>query len=248
MVEKAKMRASIHPAIRRIVWLIIIIGAIATLIAAICFLFNLGPGITLPFTRTALDIGWLFVFGLMWLVVGLILLWWLRPVTGESDESNNVQQFEEQFMQSQMAQDAHLADIDARVKGFASQMDSLRSLSAHLSDVGKVVQGITARLEGLSDVSNRLHELERRSGGPPATVKDTPAHSDDAGEISQRLHDLDSEIDNLATTIQDAHRRIDNLGDVNGRLDDLESQLDALYVTLQDAHRRIDGLEQGNNR
>ena len=242
------MRAKIHPAIRRIVWLIILIGAIAALSAMIGFVFNLGPGITLPFTRTALDIGWLLVFGFIWLAIGLMLLWWLRPVTGESDESNNVQRLEAQFMQSQMALDARLADVDARVLGFASQLDGLRSLGGRLSDVEKAVQGMTGRLEELGDVSNRLHELERQPGGLHATTRDTPAHRDDAGEISQRLHDLDSELDNLATTIQDAHRRIDKLGDVNTRLDNLESQLDALYVTLQDVHRRIDGLEQGSNR
>lgn len=232
------MRASVHPAIRRIVWLIILIGAIATLSAVIGFLFNLGPGITLPFTRTALDMGWLLVFGLMWLVIGLMLFWWLRPVTGELGEVNTVQRVEAQFLQSQTAQDARLADIDARLKG----------LSAGLSDVESVVQNVAARLEAWGDVSNRLHEVEARSGGPQGTVNDTRAQGADAGESSQRLHDLDSELGNLATTIQDAHRRIDHLGDVNTRLDGLESQLDALYVTLQDAHRRIDALEQGDNR
>jgi uncharacterized membrane protein YccC len=214
------MRANIHPAIRRIVWLIILIGALADVIAAIAFLFNLGPGITLPFTKAALDVGWLFVFGFMWLAVGILLLWWLRPVTGVTDESDNVQRLEAQFRQFQAAQDARLADLDTRLTGLASQLDRLGDLGVRLSGVEKLAQGMRARLERL----------------------------DDAGAISQRPHDLDSELGSLATTLQDAHRRIDSLGDVNARLDELASQLDALYVTVQDAHRRIDGLEQRSNR
>src|SRR5712691_5563943 len=76
------MRTEIHPAVRRITWLMIVVGAGTTLVSIVYLLFNLGPGVMLPFTKTALDTGWLAIFGLLWLVSGVLLLWWLRP--GES--------------------------------------------------------------------------------------------------------------------------------------------------------------------
>src|SRR5712691_5402971 len=64
------MRTEIHPAVRRITWLMIVVGAGTTLVSIVYLLFNLGPGVMLPFTKTALDTGWLAIFGLLWLGPG----------------------------------------------------------------------------------------------------------------------------------------------------------------------------------
>jgi hypothetical protein len=197
------MRASIHPAIRRIVWLIILIGASAVLGAGISFLFNLGPGITLPFTKAALDAGWLFVFGFMWLAIGLLLLWWLRPVPGVFDESNNAQHLEAQLRQSQTA-----------------QLDSLSSFSARLSDVEKAIQGISARLEAQGDAganSQRPHDLDSELGSLATTIQDAHRRIDSLGDVNARLDNLESQLDALYVTLQDTHRRIDGLEQGNNR-------------------------------
>ena len=220
MVE---MPTDIHPGGRRIVGLIIVIGAGAVLIALVYTLFNLGSGVTLPFARTPLDIGWLLAFGLMWLIVGVLLWWWLRPGSGASDPGETLQQLEKrltQFQQLQTAQTTHegrLAELDHRLQGFD---DKLENLSARLADLDKAFQRLSVRLERLD-------------------TADTP------GMTGNRALDLDHEVDNLATSIHDAHTRLDSLSDVNSRLDDLTSQVDSLYVTLQDVHQRLDGIEEG---
>src|SRR3989442_184257 len=108
------MRSDVHPAARRITWLMIIVGAIAVLIAFAYWLFNVGPGVMLPFTRTAFDVGWLFMFGLLWLAVGLLFLWWLRPTAGESEGSEHIRLPAKQTAQFEAALDPRLADINAR--------------------------------------------------------------------------------------------------------------------------------------
>ncbi len=238
------MRAEIHPAARRLTWLIIVIGAVAALIAAFYLVFNPGSGIALPFTRTALDVGWLLVFGAMWLVVGVVMLWWLRPTAGPGTEGSSAREFGDQVAPVQMAQDAHFEQIDARIKSLTSQIEDLNRSTARLDDLERTVEGISARLAGLEDLSSRLNGLERQVNSSHVTAQDQAAHALGGKEP----HDLDAELGSLATAIQDAHARIDNLGDVATSLRDLESQLDALYVTLQDMHRRIDGLEQIDSR
>ncbi len=218
------MRAEIHPAARRITWLTVIIGAVAVITAILYLLLNLGPGIALPFTRTLLDTGWLLIFGLLWLVVGVLMLWWLRPVSTEVND--NGRQFDQQLAQIQTAQNAQISEINTLLKRQDSQLEQM---SARLTDLEKALKGIQL-------------EVQNEASKPRATVKDSLAET-----AANHLRDLDNELGSLATTIQDAHTRLDTLGDVNSRLHELETQLDDLYVTLQDAHRRIDGLEQVSN-
>ncbi len=224
------MRAELHPAARRITWLIIVIGAIAALVAVVYLLFNLGPGITLPFTRTALDTGWLLIFGLMWFVLGLMLLWWLRPLPHDAEHG---QSDAKQVAPFQAEQARHLTDLGTRINGLESQIETI---GGRLNSLESAIQSISERLGKLDDV-RRLR----------ATTNEKSAGGGGSDEVTSSLRDLDSELGSLATSIQDAHTRIDSLGDVSSRLHEVESQLDALYVTLQEAHRRLDSLEQVEN-
>ncbi len=191
----------------------------ATLVALALGVFNSGAGITLPLTRTALDNGWLLVFGLMWLIVGIILLVWVRP-TSDADEP--LQHLEKRLIEFQSAQEQRGTDLHSHLRRLENRLEGMNNLAAlnsfgeRLADLEKAVKRIAAQVEGID------------SAGSP---------------------DVSHELDNLATTLQDAHTRLDSLGDVNSRLDDMTSQVDALYVTLQDIHQRLDVIEgRGNPR
>ncbi|MEP7288769.1 MAG: hypothetical protein ABI947_23705 [Chloroflexota bacterium] len=181
------MRTTIHPAARRIVWLIITIGAVATLVAIVYILFNLGSGITLPFMRTALDIGWLFVFGVMWLIVGLILWWWLRPIPGLSDDAETIQQW-------QAALNKRLTELETRLN---------------------TPQPIIQTTPDAAEIIKRLDSLDKEVDSLATTIQDAHVRLNSLDDVTSQLHDLDTQLDSLYVTLQDVHRRIDSLEQAN---------------------------------
>jgi prefoldin subunit 5 len=212
------MRTEIHPAVRRITWLMIVIGAGATLVAVSYFLFNLGPGVMLPFTKTALDAGWLAIFGLLWLVSGVLLLWWLRP-EGPS------------IARTELSPNKQMAEnIQDLMKRLSSMEETVQRLNTQIGDSGDLADRMTKFDQAL--------EQQKRF---VAASKQAPVNGSDS-----RV--LDHELDNLGTALQDVNKRLDKVDDVANRVHDLDTQLDALYVTLHDVHQRIDSLEQTVSR
>src|SRR5262249_20048389 len=75
------MRTDMHPATRRIVWLIIAIGTITVLAAILMPIFS---------AANPLDSTTPIILGLLWIIVGILLMRWLRPMAEEADETDNV--------------------------------------------------------------------------------------------------------------------------------------------------------------
>jgi hypothetical protein len=180
--REGKMQANIHPATRRIAWLVVVVGAAATCASVIYSRLNLGQGILLPFTGSPLDSGWLFVFGLLWLVTGVLALWWLRPSAEDgvaSPDINRLAQTEARLVVLEKAIQA----ISPKLKtpnGSVNPPDQLHELNLELDSLGTSIQDIHRRLDELRDVNARLDELALQ-------------------------------LDALYITVQDAHKRIDDL-------------------------------------
>src|SRR5262249_41555816 len=127
------MRTEIHPAARRITWLMIVIGAGATLVSIVYGLFNLGPGVMLPFTKTPLDTGWLAIFGLLWLVSRVLLLWWLRPeemIAARAEPSRDKQI---------TAIESRLQKLEAQV---GTQDTTIQNLKTWFDELGESTNGM----------------------------------------------------------------------------------------------------------
>lgn len=220
------MRPGVDSVSRRLIWLIIAIGALASLGALLNGLFTSGSGISLPFTRTPLDGGWLFVFGLMWLIVGVTLFFWVRPVALQTDADEPLHELEnlleKRFAEFQSAQELRLTELQAQVKRLEAQLASQHN-NPTVTDT-------------LDSIGKRLAALE-------SSVERTNSRIERISVANAGALNVDHELGNLATTLQDVHERLDNLSDVHSRLDDLTSQVDALYVTLQDIHHRLDVIE-----
>jgi hypothetical protein len=211
------MRAEIHPAARRITWLVIAIGALAVIIASIYFLFNLGAGIALPFTRTPLDVGWLLIVGLLWFAVGLIMLWWLRPVADQI-ERDNAQPITQPAAPMQPVDDTRL---DSSIANLGQQIEQL---GARLNDVDQQVTSVQERLKTSPTASsvqakdgNPLRDLDNELGSLATAIQDAHTRLDGFGDVHDRLSELESQLDALYVTLQDAHRRLDSLEQVSSR-------------------------------
>jgi uncharacterized membrane protein len=211
------MRTDIHPAARRITWLIILVGGLVTFVALVYLLFNPGTGVAIPFARTTLDIGWLLIFGLMWFVIGLMLLRWLRPVAAGAADSEISQQLEKKFAQFQTTQDARLADLDARAKTLGGQLERM---DARLRDLETQLNSAQAGLREKitrSSASSEARDLDNELGSLATAIQDAHTRLDDLGDVSSRLYDLASQLDTLYVTVQDAHRRIDAIEQASHR-------------------------------
>ncbi len=175
------MRTEIHPAARHITWLVIVVGGITALVGLAYLVFNLGPGISLPFTRTALDAGWLLVFGLMWFVVGLVMLRWLRPTSPATvltdDRARKIDEIE-----------IRLQNLETRLTALEHTLPKVRM-----------------------DTGPDPRDLDNELGSLATTIQDAHTRLDDLGDVNHRLHDLESQLDQLYVTLQDAHRRLDEI-------------------------------------
>jgi hypothetical protein len=173
-----KLQPIIHPAARRMAWLVVIVGAVATSIAAIYSRLDLGQGIVLPFTKSALDSGWLFVFGLLWLITGVLALWWLRPATVQSDDANRLPQYDSRLIALEKA----IQTINTRLKAPNSVVgpsDSLHELNLELDNLGTSIQEVHRRLDDLGDVNSRLDDLASQLDAMYITVQDAHKRIDD---------------------------------------------------------------------
>jgi hypothetical protein len=171
----------IHPAARRMAWLVVIVGAVATSTAAIYSRLDLGQGIVLPFTKSALDSGWLFVFGLLWLITGVLALWWLRPAAVQSDDANRLPQYDSRLIALEKA----IQTINTRLKAPNSVVgpsDSLHELNLELDNLGTSIQDVHRRLDDLGDVNSRLDDLASQLDAMYITVQDAHKRIDDLAQ------------------------------------------------------------------
>ncbi len=190
------MRIEIHPAARRITWLIIVSGGLAALIAIYFLVFNPGPGISLPITRTALDAGWLLILGLAWFVIGLLMLRWLRPtgsIVAPADEKTR-----------QLADLDTLNTLDARIRSLETQISATET---RLSSLERTLQIVQPR----GKTANPQRDLDNELGSLATAIRDLHTRLDDLGDVNHRLHDLESQLDQMYVTLQDAHRRLDEI-------------------------------------
>jgi hypothetical protein len=93
----------------------------------------------MPFTKSPLDIGWLFVFGLLWFVTGFLPLWWLRPSVVESGDDNRLAQGETRLSDLEKA----VRTINARLEASYSVInlnEQLHDLNLELDNLGTTIQ------------------------------------------------------------------------------------------------------------
>ncbi len=166
------MQTRLHPAVRQIAWLVVVIGLVATLIAAITLLFKLGPGIVLPLTTSPLDAGWLLIFGLLWLITGAFILVWMQPETGAVDDYNS------RFAQHE----TRLTDLDKALQAIqtrldtlerpANQTDPLRELTLELDNMGAAIQDMQRRLDDVRGVNAQIDDLKSQLEALYVTLQD----------------------------------------------------------------------------
>ncbi len=158
------MQTRLHPATRRLAWLMVVVGVGVTVLSGIALLSNADSGIVLPFTKSALDAGWLFIFGLAWLVTGILALWWLRPTTGEPDYEARL-----------IALEKAVQKISTRLEAWQAapnSPDQLHKLDLELDGFGTTLQDTNRRLDELSDVNTRLDDLASQLDALYVTVDD----------------------------------------------------------------------------
>lgn len=169
------MEPEMHPAIRRITWLIIAIGAITILTAVVMPLLNV---------RTPLDGSSTFILGLLWLVVGALLMRWLRPTPRVPTAGENV---EDSLIQLNMRLDTMertLQSIQAKINEPSNVR--LDSLDYELDSLATTVQDAHKKLDDLGDVTSRLRELETQLDSLYVTLHDTHKRIDDMEQAGKR--------------------------------------------------------------
>lgn len=173
----------LHPAARRMAWLLVIVGAAATVTSLIYTRLDMSQQIALPFTKTPLDSGWLFIFGLLWLITGVLALWWLRPSASVGSEAENP-----------------LAHFEARLTALEKTLQTMRT---------PLKTPATSPKTTLLD--DPLHELNLELDNLGTSIQEVHRRLDDLRDVNSRLDDLASQLDAIYITVQDAHKRIDDL-------------------------------------
>jgi predicted nucleic acid-binding Zn-ribbon protein len=222
------MRTVQNPA-GRIARLIMVVGAAALVVGLLWRLLNpQAAGISLPFTRTLFDIGWLIWLGLAWIIIGAVL--WRASDQPTAETANARMTVDTALRDFRFATEQRLKDLDDKLKtingsGQTSDYESrLDDLDARLGDIhyetaiinmDSRLNELDTRLTGLTDLSTRLSGLE-------ANLNDAHNRMDSAGDVHGRLVALNA--------------RIDGLGHVQGRLDGHDRTLSEVQARLESLH------------
>lgn len=245
---------------RRIAWLIFFVGILVVVASVGLALVASNASNPRRLDQALREVGGLIAVGGLWVVVGMVLLWWMRSLPQENDESH--QKPERQLAEIQTAYEARFAALEARLDPIANIAVELAARVSTLSvpetapetlskRIDALQQELHSRLDPLGDLNSRAAKLDETLIALHTDVDHLRHRLDQWDDQTDRLEnapastrELDAELSTLSTGIQDAHKRLDRLGDAANRVQWLEKQLDGLYVTLQDLHRRIDGLEK----
>jgi predicted flap endonuclease-1-like 5' DNA nuclease len=211
------MRTVQNPA-RRIAWLIILLGAVALVGGLLWRALNPeSPGISLPFTRTVFDAGWLIWAGLGWLVVGGLLRGSLNAMPGKSaQEANTRVTIDTAIREARAAADLRLNDLDARVRSLDST-DRLTLLEQRLTDLeaARAARPLDTRS---SDLDERFHDLNGRLVALNSRI-------DGLGHVQGRLDGHDRSLTDVDTRLQAVQARLDQLVDPLPRLNLLDQRV-----------------------
>ena len=241
------MRTVQNPA-RRIAWLIILVGAVALVGGLLWRVLNPeSAGISLPFTRTLFDAGWLIWAGLGWLVVGGLLRGSLNAMPGNSaQEANTRVTIDTAIREARAAADVRLNDLDARVRSLDAT-DRLTQLEQRLAEL-ESARGAVAPDTRSSDLDERFHDLNGRLVAINARI-------DGLGHVQGRLdgHDrsqaaVDTRLNLLDQRVSDHADRL-NRGDTlftqnNTRINDLKAELGVIDAEIQGLSARLTSIQE----
>ncbi|SRR5258706_11603862 len=168
------MGTNMHPATRRIMWLIIAIGIITVLAAVIMPFLKIGN----PQDSTAP-----FILGSLWIIVGILLMRWLRPIAEEADETDTI-------VDSLNHINARLDAMEKTLHGLQAQPEGpnamITRLDHEVENLATTVQDAHKRLDSLGDVNSRLNELETQLDSLYVTLHDTHKRIDDLEQAGNR--------------------------------------------------------------
>lgn len=254
------MRTVQNPA-RCIAWLIILVGAVALVGGLLWRALNPeSPGISLPFTRTVFDAGWLIWAGLGWLVVGGLLRGSLNALPGSSaQEANTRVTIDTAIREARAAADLRLNDLDARVRSMdltrleqrltdleaarASRPLDTRSsdLDERFHDLNGRLVAINSRIDGLGHVQGRLDGHDRSLTEVDTRLQAIQARLDQAADPMPRLNLLDQRVSDHADRL--------NRGDAlftqnNTRINDLKAELGVIDAEIQGLSARLTSIQE----